>query len=251
MLLRNLSVRPTSSSESPEMKYLTVIFKIRSFRLNSQRKSFFFDKTFENCLYSSMLVGSVPREGKRIGISRIRAWKARAWRASRVVGRVACSRVLERQRDHVNRGSPVLEVKEDEGAERGEGGEGHGPVDILVMLEARWGEEAEANSPLPRRRKAWSVPLLCLRLLSSSPLLSSGAVLAFHSAQAQGVPLGTIFIKFFYFSGISSSSGRISLTLRAEIEAIFRSSIRTYQRFRSTKFTQSCVKTIEYFAEGR
>lgn len=37
----------------------------------------------------------------------------------------------------MNRGSPVLEVKEDEGAERSEGDEGHGPVDILVMLEAR------------------------------------------------------------------------------------------------------------------
>lgn len=244
MLLRNLS-------ESSETKHLIVILKIQPCRLSSQRKSFFLDKTSENCLYSSMLVVSVSREGKRIGISRIRAWKARAWRASRVVGRVACSRVLERQRDHVNRGSPVLEVKEDEGAERGEGGEGHGPVDILVMLEARWGEEAEANSPLPRRRKAWSVPLLCLRLLSSSPLLSSGAVLAFHSAQAQGVPLGTIFIELFYFSGISSSPGRISSALRVEIETIFHSSSRTYQRSQSTKFTQSSVKTIEYFAEGR
>lgn len=63
----------------------------------------------------------------------------------------------------------VPKVKEDEEEKKEEKGEGGGrPVDILVMPEARWGEEAEANSPLPRRRKAWSVPLLCLRLLLSS-----------------------------------------------------------------------------------
>lgn len=110
--------------------------------------------------------------------------------ASRVLSRVACSRGS--RESWFQRWKSMRRRRK----KRKERGGRHGPVDILVMPEARWGEEAEANSPLPRRRKAWSVPLLCLRLLLSSAV--SLAVLNRVFRQKS-------WISVFFFLKISSS----------------------------------------------